>query len=82
MTEVGFAQAADARLVGINARDLSTFNLGVPQELVKSMSPRLQRLLGYDIWPPFMGHVTASHPLKTLEAGYVPPVLVDRVVEE
>ena len=30
MTEVGFAQAADARLVGINARDLSTFNLGVP----------------------------------------------------
>jgi len=30
MTEVGFAQAAKARLVGINARDLSTFNLGVP----------------------------------------------------
>lgn len=30
MTEVGFAQAAQARLVGINARDLSTFNLGVP----------------------------------------------------
>ncbi len=30
LTEVGFAQAAKARLVGINARDLSTFNLGVP----------------------------------------------------
>ena len=30
MTEVGFAQAARARLVGINARDLATFNLGVP----------------------------------------------------
>ncbi|MBK9796087.1 MAG: indole-3-glycerol-phosphate synthase TrpC [Holophagaceae bacterium] len=30
LTEVGFAQAAGARLVGINARDLSTFNLGVP----------------------------------------------------
>lgn len=30
MTEVAFAQAAGARLVGINARDLSTFNLGVP----------------------------------------------------
>ncbi len=30
LTEVGFAQAAHARLVGINARDLSTFNLGVP----------------------------------------------------
>ena len=30
LTEVGFAQAAEARLVGINARDLSTFNLGEP----------------------------------------------------
>ncbi len=30
LTEVGFAQAAEARLVGINARDLSTFNLGAP----------------------------------------------------
>ena len=30
LTEVGFAQAAKARLVGINARDLSTFTLGEP----------------------------------------------------
>jgi indole-3-glycerol phosphate synthase len=30
LTEVGFAQAAEIRLVGINARDLSTFNLGAP----------------------------------------------------
>ncbi len=30
LTEVPFAQAADARLVGINARDLSTFTLGEP----------------------------------------------------
>jgi indole-3-glycerol phosphate synthase len=30
LTEVAFAQAAAARLVGINARDLSTFNLGEP----------------------------------------------------
>jgi len=30
LTEVGFAQAAEARLVGINARDLATFNLGAP----------------------------------------------------
>lgn len=30
LTEVPFAQAAEARMVGINARDLSTFNLGVP----------------------------------------------------
>ncbi len=30
LTEVGFALEAGARLVGINARDLATFNLGVP----------------------------------------------------
>lgn len=30
MTEVGCAQAAEARMVGINARDLSTFTLGEP----------------------------------------------------
>jgi indole-3-glycerol phosphate synthase len=30
LTEVGYAQEAGVRLVGINARDLSTFNLGVP----------------------------------------------------
>jgi indole-3-glycerol phosphate synthase len=30
LTEVAFAQAAEARMVGINARDLSTFTLGEP----------------------------------------------------
>lgn len=30
LTEIPFAQAAGARLVGINARDLSTFTLGAP----------------------------------------------------
>ena len=59
-------------------RTQENFFLGVPREIVRGMSPRLQRLLGYDIWPPFMGHVTASHPLKTLEDGWVAPVLRDR----
>ena len=61
-------------------RTQENFFLGVPREIVKGMSPRLQRLLGYDIWPPFMGHVTASHPLKTLEDGWVPPVLQGRPI--
>lgn len=59
-------------------RTQENFFLGVPREFVKAMSPRLQRLLGYDIWPPFMGHVTASHPLKTLEDDWTPPVLRGR----
>jgi len=57
------------------ARTQENFYLSVPREMVRDMSPELQTLLGYDIMPPFMGQVTASHPRKTLEADYVPPVL-------
>lgn len=56
------------------ARTQENYFLGVPREQVRHMTPRLQALLGYDIWPPFMGHVTASHPVKTLEDDWIPPV--------
>jgi ectoine hydroxylase-related dioxygenase (phytanoyl-CoA dioxygenase family) len=61
------------------ARTQENFFLGIPPELVRLMSPRLQQLLGYDIWPPFMGHVTASHPLKALAPDFVPPVLTGKL---
>ena len=35
-------------------------------------------LLGYDIWPPFMGMVSRVHPSKALEPGWVPPVIAQR----
>ena len=60
------------------ARTQENFFLGVPPELVRGMSPRVQTLLGYDIMPPFMGHVTASHPTKALKPGYVNAVLARR----
>jgi ectoine hydroxylase-related dioxygenase (phytanoyl-CoA dioxygenase family) len=53
------------------ARTQENFFLAIPRERVRAMSPRLQELLGYSIWPPFMGQVTASHPRKTLRADYV-----------
>lgn len=53
------------------ARTQENFFLGLPPELVRGMSPRLQSMLGYSIMPPFMGHVTALHPLKTLREDYV-----------
>jgi ectoine hydroxylase-related dioxygenase (phytanoyl-CoA dioxygenase family) len=52
------------------ARTQENFFLGVPPQVARGMSPRVQQLLGYNIWPPFMGHVTASHPLKTLREDY------------
>lgn len=53
------------------ARTQENFYHGVPPALVRGMSPRLQTLLGYEIMPPFMGHVTASHPTKVLREDYV-----------
>lgn len=56
------------------ARTQENFFLAVPPARAGALSPRLQALLGYEIWPPFMGHVTASHPRKALEPGWSPPV--------
>jgi len=56
------------------ARTQENFYLGIPPEKIRQMSPKLQSLLGYSIHPPFMGQVTARHPLKTLEPDYVCPV--------
>ena len=57
------------------ARTQENFFLAIPPEKVREMSPRLQSLLGYSIHPPFMGQLSASHPKKALEPGYVPPVM-------
>ena len=59
------------------ARTQENFFLGIPASLARGMSPRLQQLLGYEIWPPFMGHITASHPMKALREDYVNAVLAE-----
>jgi len=57
------------------ARPQENFFLSVPKEIVRAMSPRAQALLGYELWPSFMGMVTASHPKKALEPGWTPPIV-------
>ena len=64
------------------ARTQENFYLGVPQALVHTMSARVQTLLGYEIMPPFMGHVTASHPTKVLRPDYVNALNVGRASME
>ncbi len=75
------ANASDApRLAFTNqycepwARTQENFYLSVPKARVRGMSPELKTLLGYGIMPPFMGQVTASHPLKCLEEDWTAPV--------
>ena len=52
------------------ARPQENFILGVPSEVARDMPPRLQELLGYSIHPPFIGQLTASHPVKALAPDY------------
>jgi ectoine hydroxylase-related dioxygenase (phytanoyl-CoA dioxygenase family) len=48
------------------ARQQENFTLGVPREVARDLSDRVQELLGYNIHPPFMGHVGGLHPKRLL----------------
>ena len=60
------------------ARPQENFFLSVPKDVVRTMSPRAQALLGYELWPSFMGMVTGSHPKKALAEDFVPPIVAQR----
>ena len=40
--------------------------IGVAPEVVATLPERLQELLGYNIFPPFMGYVDGRHPRRFL----------------
>ncbi|MHB8669046.1 MAG: phytanoyl-CoA dioxygenase family protein [Acidimicrobiales bacterium] len=40
--------------------------LAVPRPVARTLPERLQELLGYNIYPPFLGYVDGSHPRKVL----------------
>jgi len=56
------------------ARTQENFFLAISRERVRTMSARMQSLLGYSIHPPFMGQVTAYDPVKALSPDFVPPM--------
>jgi ectoine hydroxylase-related dioxygenase (phytanoyl-CoA dioxygenase family) len=41
--------------------------LAVPRRVVRGLPQRLQELLGYNVFPPFVGYVDGSHPRKVLD---------------
>jgi ectoine hydroxylase-related dioxygenase (phytanoyl-CoA dioxygenase family) len=43
--------------------------LAVPRAVVRQLPERLQELLGYNIYPPFLGYVDGTHPRKVLSAA-------------
>jgi ectoine hydroxylase-related dioxygenase (phytanoyl-CoA dioxygenase family) len=40
--------------------------VAVPHEVMRGLEPRLQELLGYNIFPPFLGYVDGRHPRRAL----------------
>jgi hypothetical protein len=40
--------------------------LGVPKSVVRQLPERLAELLGYNIYPPFVGNVDGRYPRKYL----------------
>jgi ectoine hydroxylase-related dioxygenase (phytanoyl-CoA dioxygenase family) len=42
--------------------------LAVPREVARELPERLQELLGYNIYPPFVGYVDGVHPRRVLSA--------------
>lgn len=55
-------------------RQQENFFLAIPRDATKAMSPKVQELLGYSIWPPFMGMVTAHHPRRVFDDDFAIPV--------
>lgn len=53
------------------ARQQENFILAIPPSVAREMPVRLQELLGYSVHPPFIGQLTASHPVKALATDYV-----------
>lgn len=48
-------------------RQQENYLLELSKERVRAMSPELQSLVGYNIYPPFMGMVNGMHPLRLLQ---------------
>jgi ectoine hydroxylase-related dioxygenase (phytanoyl-CoA dioxygenase family) len=41
--------------------------IGVPKDVARTLPARLQELLGYNVYPPFIGNVDGRHPRKYLD---------------
>lgn len=53
-------------------RPVENHVLAVPPEAARALPARLQELLGYNIYPPFIGYVDGRHPRKLLDDASAP----------
>ena len=50
-------------------RQQENYLLELSKDTVRALSPELQALVGYSVYPPFMGMVDGKHPLRLLETA-------------
>jgi len=50
-------------------RPQEAYSLSVPHDIARAVSPDIQRMLGYSVFPPFVGAVDGMHPLRLLDAS-------------
>ncbi|OBA59858.1 phytanoyl-CoA dioxygenase [Mycobacterium sp. 1100029.7] len=48
-------------------RPMEAFTLSIPRDIARTLSPDIQRMIGYSIHPPFVGAVDGLHPIRLLE---------------
>src|SRR5262249_44711175 len=48
-------------------RQQENFFLEVPRDITRVLRPTIQSLMGYSIYPPFMGMVDSMHPKRVLD---------------
>jgi ectoine hydroxylase-related dioxygenase (phytanoyl-CoA dioxygenase family) len=48
-------------------RPVENHVLAVPRSVVATLPPKLQELLGYNVYPPFIGYVDGRHPRRLLD---------------
>lgn len=53
-------------------RPQETHLLAVPTDVARTLPKRLRELLGYDVYPPFLGYVDGRHPDRVLGPGPLP----------
>jgi ectoine hydroxylase-related dioxygenase (phytanoyl-CoA dioxygenase family) len=70
----GGANRTDERRLGVILeycaswlRAQETHLVAVPDDVLRSLPDRLQELLGYNIFPPFLGYVDGRHPRRALQ---------------
>jgi ectoine hydroxylase-related dioxygenase (phytanoyl-CoA dioxygenase family) len=73
----GGANRSDAPRLAISpqycqpwARQQENMTLAVPFDVAASYPRRVQELIGYSIYPPFMGHVNGMHPARLIDPNY------------